>query len=98
MNTPEHLFTLVCSEVHRVSAPGVTLEDIAPSALLIEDLGVDSLRFVDLAVALESALGIADFPMQAWVDECLDHDRPLNVQALLSQCAALVSSAPPSLS
>jgi hypothetical protein len=32
----------------------------------------DSIRFVDLCVALEEALGVAEFPMQDWIDNQLE--------------------------
>ena len=35
---------------------------------LVADLGIDSLRFVDLAFALEQAFSIAVFPLQDWYD------------------------------
>lgn len=36
---------------------------------LVDDLGLDSIRFLDLAVALENALGVVEFPLQEWLDE-----------------------------
>lgn len=37
--------------------PELSVEDLQPSASLVEDLGVDSLKFAELAIALEDAFG-----------------------------------------
>ncbi|HEX6240948.1 MAG TPA: acyl carrier protein, partial [Polyangiales bacterium] len=58
----------VCAAL-RVCAPGARQRGLDPATLLIDELGLDSLKFVDLTVALEDALGIHEFPMQEWVDE-----------------------------
>jgi acyl carrier protein len=42
--------------------------DVGPESSLIEDLGIDSVMFVDLTIGIETRFGIAEFPMQAWVD------------------------------
>ena len=47
---------------------GVESDDIQPESSLIYDLSFDSLRFVDLTVALEDELFCAIFPMQDWID------------------------------
>ena len=36
---------------------------------LVDDLGFDSLMFVELTVSLEDRLGVGEFPMRAWADE-----------------------------
>jgi acyl carrier protein len=54
---------------------------------LVEDLGIDSIRFVDLAFALEDALGLAEFPMQAWADEeATRGDKRYTVGSLVERC------------
>jgi hypothetical protein len=42
--------------------------ELAPGMSLIDDLGIDSIRFVALALELEDALGIENFPIQSWAD------------------------------
>ena len=41
---------------------------VEDSVSIIDALGLDSLRMVDLTVELEDRLGVAAFPMQDWVD------------------------------
>ena len=53
---------------HVLSDSGLMPENIHPDSSLIQDLGLDSLKFVDLTVALEDAFGFDEFPMQEWVD------------------------------
>src|SRR5690242_12982642 len=65
---------------------------IGEQSLLIEDVGLDSLRFVDLTVALEDALQIVEFPMQDWVDAQVEADLPLTVGALVLECERLVAA------
>lgn len=65
---------------------GVDAAMIQEDCLLIEDLGMDSLKFVDLTVALEEALGCEEFPMQEWVDERMEAQLPLSVGALAAAC------------
>jgi acyl carrier protein len=86
----ESLFDLVRLELVKVAMTEVTADDIGPDSLLIEELGVDSLSFVDLALALEDLLEVDEFPMQAWVDECVSHDQPLTVGSLVAACDQLV--------
>jgi acyl carrier protein len=82
----ESLFDLVRLELVKVAMTEVTADDIGPDSLLIEELGVDSLSFVDL----EDLLEVDEFPMQAWVDECVSHDQPLTVGSLVAACDQLV--------
>jgi acyl carrier protein len=54
---------------------------------LVEDLGIDSLKFVDLTVALEDAFELDEFPMQAWVDREAHKEAPrFTVLALARAC------------
>jgi hypothetical protein len=59
--------------------------------LLIEDLGLDSLKFVDLTLSLERVLPTSEFPMQYWVDSRIESGLPLNVGGLVEECAAILS-------
>lgn len=59
---------------------------------IVDDLGVDSLRFIDLAVALEESLNISEFPMQAWYDGEVGKDAPrFTVESLLQVCELCLS-------
>jgi hypothetical protein len=46
--------------------------EVRESSLLIEDLGLDSLKFVDLTLSLERVLPTSEFPMQYWVDSRIE--------------------------
>lgn len=60
---------------------------ICPTTSLVDDLGLDSLRFVDLALAIERQLGIEDFPMQDWYDEeCRRGQEGFTVGSLVLTC------------
>src|SRR6185312_15427617 len=48
--------------------PAIARARLEPATSLVDDLGLDSIRFVDLAFALEDALDLEEFPMQAWAD------------------------------
>jgi acyl carrier protein len=86
------LLEIICAELLKVVMPGITRTSIVPESLLIEELGVDSLKFVELTVGLEAALALEEFPMQQWIDERMSRDQPLTVQALVSVCDQLLRS------
>ena len=72
---------------------GIHVATLQPSDSLL-DLGLDSLSFVDLSVALEDALAIAEFPMQAWADSEAERVGPrFTCGSLLQACVPLVGSA-----
>ena len=56
---------------------------------LIQDIGLDSMNFVDLTVSIERALGIDEFPMQDWLDQTLEAGEPPTLRALARACQAL---------
>jgi acyl carrier protein len=89
----DETFEIVARALLRVTMAGVTRESIVPGSRIVEDLGVDSLRFVELTVALESALRIDEFPMQQWVDERVSLDQPLSVESLVAVCSQLRGAA-----
>jgi hypothetical protein len=56
---------------------------------------MDSLRAVDLAVALEEALGLREFPIQEWADsEALQDGPRFTLGSLVAACAALLDAEP----
>lgn len=86
-HSPEpSIFTVVCEQLLCLLGPRFTAADIKPESLLVEDLGLDSLKFVDLTVRIEDAFGLATFPMQDWVDSQVAEDVPLSVGALAHAC------------
>ena len=65
--------------------------DITWDMCLIE-LGLDSLTLVDLAGALEDALGIHEFPLQEWADaEACRRDNAFTIGSLVETCSRLVA-------
>jgi acyl carrier protein len=58
---------------------------------LIEDLGFDSLMFVDLTVLLEDRLGVEEFPMRSWADQesRLESGKRYTVRSLLRACVRI---------
>jgi len=44
------------------------LEEITPESHAIEDLGIDSLDFLDVAFAIDKAFGIK-LPLEQWTEE-----------------------------
>lgn len=67
---------------------GIGIDEIRPESSLIDDLALDSLKFVDLTLALEEAFGLSEFPMQEWVDlEAQKTPPAFTVSALARACA-----------
>jgi acyl carrier protein len=89
----DQLLDIVRSELLTLGTVEVVRERISPTSLLIDDLGLDSLKFVDLTVGLEEALGIEEFPMQDWVDKQLEAKRPLDVAGLVEACRGALACA-----
>lgn len=57
---------------------------------LVDDLELDSLHFVELAVAIERVFSIPDFPLQAWYDsESTRESRRYTLQSLALLCETL---------
>jgi acyl carrier protein len=62
-------------------------QEIAPNMSIVTDLGIDSMRLVELTVALEDSLGIEHFPSQQWVDDEMSKDGVrFTVGSLIRQC------------
>ena len=85
-----HLLELVTGQLGALGLEGVIPRHIHEHSLLIEDLGLDSLKFVDLTLRLEEALGIEEFPMQDWVDAQHEAQESLSVGALVEACASVL--------
>lgn len=49
----------------------IPLEQITPEAHAIDDLGIDSLDFLDIAFAIDKAFGIK-LPLEQWTQEVND--------------------------
>jgi acyl carrier protein len=79
-------FVRVVNAITRV-VRSVRFEDISPSTSLTDDLAFDSMKFVDLTVALEENLAIPEFPMQDWIDaENNQGGRAFTVASLVAAC------------
>jgi acyl carrier protein len=82
------VFALVTKALRR-SNRNIRGKEIRIDSSILDDLGFDSLRFIDLTLAIEDELGVADFPMQAWYDaemEIKDGRRPFTVASLVTAC------------
>jgi acyl carrier protein len=84
------------AEVTEVVRAALELDEGAPriepeTSLLA--LGLDSLNAAELAVSLEAALGLDEFPMQAWADaEALRDEPQFTVGSLVAACEALMEA------
>lgn len=69
-----------------------TFDTIVWESSLIEDLGMTSLSFVDLTIAIEKRLGIAEFTMQDWLDEeSIRKVKRFTVGSLVFKCIDIIS-------
>jgi acyl carrier protein len=67
--------------------------EITADSHLLLDVGLTSLKFVDLTLSLEKAFGFDEFPIQEWIDlEQSLGDRGFRVQALVDACVQLFES------
>jgi acyl carrier protein len=68
--------------------------DIHESSSLVEDLGLDSVRFVELTFALEDVFQLDAFPMDDWAaGEAARSDKRFTVASLALRLEALGSAA-----
>jgi acyl carrier protein len=65
-------------------------EIIQPHTSLVADLGLDSIKFVGLGIALEEALDIPEFPMQDWSDQESSRSGGFTVASLVAVCLKCV--------
>lgn len=91
--TTTHIYETVCRELAKLAPMEIEESHIRPENLLVEDLGIDSMKFASLTVGLESNLGIENFPMQRWIDDCVDAGRQLSVAELVLACVNIMGSA-----
>src|SRR5262245_35834082 len=89
----DDLFDKVCEQLMALSPPGVGAGSLSKDTLLLEELGLDSLKFVDLTVALETMLEVPEFPMQEWIDAQLEAGRALTVGQLVIACQRVSQAA-----
>jgi acyl carrier protein len=69
---------------------------IHSSSSLVDDLGFDSMRFVDLAVTLEDCFHIRELPLQEWYDaESTNDAARFTVGSLVALCTSLANSRAP---
>ena len=59
-------FETVAQVIHQTS--DIPLADITPDAHAIDDLGIDSLDFLDIVFALDKKFGIK-IPLEQWTQE-----------------------------
>jgi acyl carrier protein len=62
-------------------------QEMTMETSLVDDLSMDSFRFVELAFAIESAVGLTEFPVQEWVDaESARTSKRFTVASLVMVC------------
>src|SRR5690348_6360015 len=87
----DEIFLVVYCLLRELAAADSPLS-ISVDSLLVEDVGLDSFKFVDLTVRLEQSLCLDEFPMQQWVDRQIEFGSPLSVGSLVQECFCLVGS------
>lgn len=94
--TREHVTRSVLGLVAALAAElGYRGPAISSGVSLLDDIGLTSIKFIDLTVDLEDLLQIEEFPMQRWIDEqaMLDEETRFTVGSLVEECLRVVSSA-----
>lgn len=67
----------------------VPREKITPESHVIEDLGIDSLDFLDIVFAIDKAFGIK-VPVEAWTQEVNAGDAPAGQYFVMKNLAARI--------
>ncbi len=68
-------------------ARGMGLAEITPETSIVEELGLDSLKLLELTLAIETNLALTDFPMQDWYDaEAAKDGARFTVESLAGAC------------
>ena len=86
------MFVVVRSALGRVDRR-VLEKHLTPGMSLVDDLGIDSTRFVELAIALENELAREEFPIEKWFDE--ETRRPgerYTIESLVDVCLQWLAS------
>ncbi|MEO1000263.1 MAG: acyl carrier protein [Pseudomonadota bacterium] len=72
----------------------IPLEEIKPESHAIDDLGIDSLDFLDVAFAVDKTFGIK-LPLEAWAEEVnsgeVDSERYFTLSNLCERIDAFVA-------
>src|SRR5689334_22117718 len=67
--------------------PRIARRPLTTDLSLIDDLGFDSLRLVDLAFSLEAELQLNEFPVQRWADgEADSSGKRFTIASLVEIC------------
>lgn len=83
-------FETVRDLVAQITSTPIDPTEIGPSTSLVLDLGLTSLKIVDLTLALEEAFGLDEFPIQEWMDrESAKKEQGFAVQSLVAECDRL---------
>jgi acyl carrier protein len=67
----------------------IPIETITPESHAIDDLGIDSLDFLDIAFAIDKAFGIK-LPLEQWTQEVNDGKVPAEQYFVLNNLCARV--------
>jgi acyl carrier protein len=86
------VLSAVCSALHQVDRR-IQSDAIQAEKSLIDDFGLDSLKFIDLTLALQQLVCIPEFPMEQWMDqERLAMEPRYTVGSLVRFCIRLRAS------
>jgi acyl carrier protein len=85
----DSLFTTIAVCLVRVLRGRIRTDDVRLEARLMEDLGVDSVRLMELKNELEESLAIPDIPVQDLFDVALARGVPMTVQGIFELCQGL---------
>jgi acyl carrier protein len=67
---------------------------LRPELSLVDDLGLDSVRFIELTLEIEQALGLDELPLQRWSDlEAARAGERYTIRSLIAFCAECLRSA-----
>ena len=67
----------------------IPTEEIKPDSNTIDDLGIDSLDFLDIAFAIDKAFGIK-IPLEAWTDALNKGDAAVDDYFVLSNLCSRI--------
>ena len=91
----QQVFEIVRGELARIvreQSPDFDA-DIGMDTLLTADLGLDSISFIEVAVALEKALCVDELPLGSWTERESDRDgQRFTVASLVDLCTEHLSA------